>query len=75
MSSFLPLLLLFAQDAEAPDLEGLLAPEAAVVKLAGEMKFTEGPVWLPKEEKLVFSDIPSAKLMEWSESGGLKVFR
>jgi len=70
------LLLLFAaQDAEASELQALLAPEAEVVKLAGDMRFTEGPVWLPKEKKLVFSDIPSAKLMEWSEAGGLKVFR
>ena len=46
-----------------------------MVKLVGDMQFTEGPVWLPKEKKLVFSDIPSEKLMEWSEKDGLKVFR
>ena len=75
MTPLFTLLLLAAQDAQAPKLQDLMAPEAAVVKLAGDMKFTEGPVWLPKEEKLVFSDIPSEKLMEWSEAGGLKVFR
>ena len=52
-----------------------MAPEAAVVKLAGDMGFTEGPVWLPEEKKLVFSDIPNAKLMEWSEESSLKLFR
>ena len=56
-------------------LEDLMAHEAVVVKLAGDMGFTEGPVWLPKEQKLVFSDIPSAKLMEWSLEGGVKIFR
>jgi len=75
MTPLFTLLLIAAQDADAPKLQDLMAPEAAVVKLAGDMKFTEGPVWLPEEEKLVFSDIPSAKLMEWSEAGGLKVFR
>ncbi len=38
------------------------------------MSFTEGPVWLPKEETLVFSDIPNSKLMQWSESGGLSTY-
>jgi hypothetical protein len=33
------------QKPEAPTLQDLMAPEAAVVKLAGDMKFTEGPVW------------------------------
>lgn len=69
------LLLLTAQDAEPTKLSDLVASEAEVTQLAGDMGFTEGPVWLPKEEKLVFSDIPGAKLMEWSEAGGLKVFR
>jgi gluconolactonase len=39
------------------------------------MKFTEGPVWLPNEKKLVFSDIPNSKLMQWSAKDGLSVFR
>ena len=53
----------------------LIAPGAKVQKLAGGMKFTEGPVWLPKEKKLVFSDIPNSKLMQWNEKDGLSVFR
>jgi gluconolactonase len=75
MTPLLTLLLIAAQDAEAPTLQDLMAPEAAVEKLAGEMGFIEGPVWLPKEKKLVFSDIPGAKLMQWSKKGGLKLFR
>ena len=53
----------------------LVAPGAKVEKLAGGMKFTEGPVWLPKQNKVVFSDIPNSKLMQWSEKDGLSVFR
>lgn len=48
---------------------------ATVKKLAGGMKFTEGPVWLPKDNKLVFSDIPNSKLMQWNEADGLSVYR
>lgn len=57
------------------DASPLIEPGAKVTKLAGDMKFTEGPVWLPKEKKLVFSDIPNSKLMQWSEKDGLSVFR
>ena len=44
--------------------KSLVEPGAKVKKLAGGMKFTEGPVWLPKEGKVVFSDIPNSKLMQ-----------
>jgi gluconolactonase len=61
--------------AQAEDGTSLIEPGAKVKKLADGMKFTEGPVWLAKEKKLVFSDIPNSKLMQWSEKGGLSVFR
>ena len=53
----------------------VLAPDAHVKKLAGGMAFTEGPVWLPDQKKLVFSDIPNSVLMQWSEAEGLSEFR
>ncbi|MCE9606297.1 MAG: SMP-30/gluconolactonase/LRE family protein [Planctomycetia bacterium] len=53
----------------------LVAPGEKVKKLADGMKFTEGPVWIPAEKKLIFSDIPNSKLMQWSEADGLSVFR
>ena len=53
----------------------VVAPGATVQKLATGMRFTEGPVWLPAEQKLVFSDIPNSQLMQWSASDGLSVFR
>lgn len=49
---------------------------AKVEKLAGGMKFTEGPVWVGgKEGKLIFSDIPANELKAWSPSEGLTVYR
>ena len=61
--------------AQAEDDTSLIELGAKVMKLADGMKFTEGPVWLPNEKKLVFSDIPNSKLMQWSEKGGLSLFR
>lgn len=55
--------------------DSLVAEGASVEKLAGDMKFTEGPVWIPEKKKLIFSDIPNSKLMQWSEADGLSVFR
>jgi len=55
--------------------DSVVAEGAKVEKIAEGMKFTEGPAWLPAEKKLVFSDIPNSKLMQWSESGGLSTFR
>jgi len=62
--------ILFAAEAKS-----LVAAGAKVKKLAGGMKFTEGPVWLPNKKALVFSDIPSSKLMLWSPTSGLSVYR
>lgn len=73
--SFAVLTILAISIAHAEDGTSLIEPGAKVKKLADGMKFTEGPVWLPKEKKLVFSDIPNSRLMQWSEKGGLSLFR
>jgi gluconolactonase len=74
-SALLVALAVLTSIAEVEGGESLVATGAKVKKLAGGMKFTEGPVWLPNEKKLVFSDIPNSKLMQWSAKDGLSVFR
>lgn len=59
---------------EAPP-PGEVFVEGSVQTLATGLGFTEGPVWIPAEGRLIFSDIPAAKLMAWSEADGLSVFR
>ena len=49
--------------------------DAKVVKLAGEMMFIEGPVWIKAGGYLVFSDIPKDELKQWAPSGGVTTFR
>jgi gluconolactonase len=54
----------------------IVAKDAKVEKLAGDMGFLEGPVWVPADSGyLVFSDIPNNELKKWSKSGGLATFR
>jgi len=69
------LLLSAAQTALAQEPPSLIEPGATVQKLAGGMKFIEGPAWIPSEKKLIFSDIPNSKLMQWSAKDGLSVYR
>lgn len=55
--------------------DAIIAPDTEVKRLATGMKFTEGPVWIGAENKLIFSDIPNSMLMQWSEKDGLQPFR
>jgi arylsulfatase A-like enzyme/sugar lactone lactonase YvrE len=51
-------------------------PAAVPRKLAGGMKFTEGPVWVPRDGGyLVFSDIPANELKRWTEKDGVTTYR
>nr|MBI1230583.1 SMP-30/gluconolactonase/LRE family protein [Cytophagales bacterium] len=52
----------------------LIDPSAKVVKLAGNLSFTEGPVWNEAGNYLLFSDIPANKIYKWTNAG-LEVFR
>ncbi len=60
---------------EDPSAEALVATDAKIEKLGGDMKFTEGPVWIADKKMLVFSDIPPGKLMQWTTDKGLGEFR
>lgn len=54
----------------------LIPPDAKLEKLAGGMRFTEGPVWVNADGGfLIFSDIPANQLKKWSKSGSLTTFR
>jgi len=42
--------------------------------LADGFEWTEGPLWLPDQEKLIFSDIPRNRIFEWSGQSGKKEY-
>jgi len=58
-----------------PEMESIVAPDALFEQIATGMQFTEGPVWLTRERKLVYSDIPADRMYQWSPQDGLNVFR
>ena len=57
-----------------PRLDDLIPAGAKIEKLAGGFAWSEGPAWLPKEEALVFSDIPNNRVMRWKDGEGLGVY-
>ncbi len=58
-----------------PSGEALVSKDAVVTMLGTGLKFVEGPVWIEKESKLVFSDIPASQLMQWTAAGGVAPLR
>ena len=53
-----------------------VSSKAKVQKLAGDFKFTEGPVWVPDDVGyLVFSDIPANELKQWTQQNGVVTYR
>lgn len=51
--------------------------DANVVRetLADGFQFTEGPIWHPVEQHLIFSDIPADTMYRWSAASGVHAFR
>jgi gluconolactonase len=50
-------------DVRNPGLHDLVAPDAAIERIAGGLVFTEGPVW--RGGALLFSDIPNDRIVRW----------
>jgi gluconolactonase len=59
-----------------PRFQGLILGNAAVERIAGGCRFTEGPVWFGDGRYLLWSDIPNDRIMKWEEeTGAVSVFR
>jgi len=58
-----------------PGMLDVIDPHAQVQPVATNLKFTEGPVWLPGAQTLLFSDIPANTIYQWTPAAGLSVFR
>ncbi len=57
-----------------PTLDEVISKHAKLELVARGFSWSEGPVWLPKEQKLLFSDVPENKVYQWSEADGLSVY-
>jgi len=57
-----------------PALDKIIAPGELPEILADGFEWSEGPLWLPDEQIVIFSDIPNNSIFQWSEKGGLKLY-
>jgi len=53
-----------------PRFDRLVPPEARLEHLADGYIWAEGPVWLPDEDALLWSDIPNNRVLRWSAADG-----
>jgi gluconolactonase len=59
-----------------PRFQPYVLGNAAIERLAGGCRFTEGPVWFGDGRYLLWSDIPNDRIMKWEEeTGAVSVFR
>jgi gluconolactonase len=59
-----------------PRFQKYVLGNAAIERIAGGCRFTEGPVWFGDGRYLLWSDIPNDRLLKWEEeTGAVSVFR
>ena len=57
-----------------PRLDRLIAAEAEIEILSQGFQWCEGPVWIPREDSLLFSDVPANRIFQWRPGGAVRVF-
>ncbi|UWQ19129.1 SMP-30/gluconolactonase/LRE family protein [Jannaschia sp. M317] len=62
-------------DIRMPAFTDLVDKAAAFEEIASGLGFTEGPIWHPHENWLIFSDIQESRQYKWSDAGGQSIFR
>ena len=61
-------------DSISPGIWEVLARDVKIEVLADSFTWSEGPVWVPEIESVLFSDVPENKVYKWSEKDGLSVY-
>ncbi len=56
---------------EDPRLLELLAPDAAVERLGGNATWSEGPLYLPGDDAVIWSDIRGNRVLRWTAATGI----
>ncbi|MFP4095254.1 MAG: SMP-30/gluconolactonase/LRE family protein [Cyclobacteriaceae bacterium] len=52
----------------------LISPDAEIQILAEGFEWSEGPVWVPEGDYLLFSDIPNNLIVKWKEGDSASVY-
>lgn len=57
-----------------PALDEVVAENADIQVIAEGHTWTEGPLWVPMHNMLLFSDIPPNKVYKWTQAGGVEEY-
>jgi len=57
-----------------PGMDQIIPPGALPEIIAEGFDWSEGPLWLPDLQIVIFSDIPKNSIYQWSEKDGLKLY-
>ncbi len=53
-----------------------IVPKDAVIELLAEgFLWSEGPIWMPEQNAVLFSDIPNNRVHRWSDAKGLETYQ
>jgi len=56
------------------ELSKIIKKDAKVEIVAEGFQFTEGPLWLEKEQMLLLSDVPGNTIYKWTEANGKEIY-
>lgn len=57
-----------------PALDEIIAPNTDIEVLAEGFDWSEGPVWVPEHDFLLFSDIPPNRIYQWKEGDSISLY-
>ena len=56
-------------------MNSIIDPDSKLEKLAGGAKHSEGVVYIPKDDRVIFSDVSGDRLFRWSAADGTSIIR
>ena len=57
-----------------PALDSIISPDARIEIIADGFEWSEGPLWIEKNNMLLFSDVPMNTIYKWTEARGKEVY-
>lgn len=57
-----------------PEINTVIDTNAVIEVIAEGFEWSEGPVWIEAQNKLLFSDVPGNTIYSWSEAKGTEVY-
>lgn len=58
----------------SPELDKIITSDARIEIIAEGFEWSEGPLWLPEQDMLIFSDIPVNSIYQWNEKDSLQLY-